>query len=259
MPPDPVAVVTGGRRGIGSAIALELARDGYTLVVNDVELDDDAQQTLSAIHDSGGAAIAIPADVSDAAAVQHLVAQILRQFGRIDVWVNNAAVGRREPFVDVSEQHWDHIIAVDLKGPFLCGQAAARQMIAQGTGGSIVNIGSVHGVRTWPDRSVYAVAKAGLARLTASMAYELGPHGIRVNAVAPGYVDSRAPDPAELPIGKPSYASQVVPHTPLRRIGVPADIAHAVSFLVSPRASFVTGQCMTVDGGLLIGGSPEEG
>lgn len=253
-----VAVVTGARRGIGRAIALALARDGYAIVVNDQELDGNCEWTVSAIRDLGAAVLAVQADVSDAQAVHRLLEQTVTHFGRLDVWVNNAAIGGRDRFLDVAEASWDRILAVDLKAPFFCSQVAASQMIAQGAGGSIVNISSVHSVRTWPGRSPYAAAKAGLERLTASMAYELGPYGIRVNAVAPGYVDTRSAQGAGPSIGQPDYAERVVPRTPLRRLGLPEDIANAVAFLVSANASFITGECLTVDGGLMTGGTPED-
>ena len=150
------------------------------------------------------------------------------------------------------------MLAVDLKAPFLIGQSASRVMAKQSTGGVIINISSVHRSRTWPQDTIYGICKAGIVRLTESMAYELGPSGIRVNAIAPGYIDSRIPDPADSPIGKPDYARAVEPWTPLRRIGVPEDIAEVAAFLVSERASFVTGQCLTVDGGFLLGGAPND-
>jgi NAD(P)-dependent dehydrogenase (short-subunit alcohol dehydrogenase family) len=131
-------------------------------------------------------------------------------------------------------------------------------MIKQGQGGAVVNISSVHRERWWPQDTVYGICKAGIARLTQSMAYELGPHRIRVNAIAPGYIDSRVPDPNQPAIGQPNYAEVVIPWTPLRRIGLPQDIADTAAFLVSEKASFITGQCLTVDGGFLLGGTPED-
>jgi NAD(P)-dependent dehydrogenase (short-subunit alcohol dehydrogenase family) len=258
MPANRVALVTGSRRGIGRAIALALAHDGFDIVVNDFEIDANAHQTAADLRALGCQAHIIQADLGDAQSIKRLVQQTIEHFGRLDVLVNNAATWAWEDFIDAQEAWWDKMIDVDLKGPFLCSQEAARQMIAQKAGGAIVNISSVHRMRVWPQDTVYGIAKAGIVRLTESMAYELGPHGIRVNAVAPGYIDSRVPNPNEPPIGQPEYASYVAPRTPVRRVGVPEDIANAVAFLVSERASFITGQCLGVDGGILLGGTPDE-
>lgn len=258
MTSNPVALVTGSRRGIGRAIALTLARDGYDIVVNDYELDALAKETADAVRALGRQVHLVQADLGNTASIKALVQAVVAHFGRMDVLVNNAATWEWDDFVDVPESDWDKMLNVDLKGPFICSQEAARQMIRQG-GGAIVNISSVHREHVWPKDTVYGICKAGIVRLTESMAYELGPHGIRVNAIAPGYIDSRVPNPSEPPIGQPDYAATIAPITPVRRIGLPKDIAEAVAFFVSPRASFVTGQCLTVDGGFLLGGVPTGG
>lgn len=257
MTPNPVALVTGSRRGIGRAIALTLASEGYDIVINDYELDAHADETAAAVRALGRQVQLVQADLGNTASIKSLVQQVIDHFGHIDVLVNNAATWEWDDFVDVPETDWDKMINVDLKGPFICAQETARQMIKQGSGGAIVNISSVHRVRVWPKDTVYGICKAGIVRLTESMAYELGQYGIRVNAIAPGYIDSRVPNPNEPPIGQPDYAATVAPKTPLRRIGLPQDIANAVAFFVSERASFVTGQTLTVDGGILLGGTPE--
>ena len=259
-----VAVVTGSRRGIGRGIALALANEGYDLVIHDYELDANAEATVNEIRSLGRQAHLVQADLGDMAAVHRLIEESAAHYGRIDVLVNNAATWAHEPFLDIQEKSWDRVVDVDLKAPYLLGQLAAKQMIAQpkldGFGvGAMVNISSVHRVRVWQNDTVYGIVKAGIMRLTESMAYELGPHGIRVNAIAPGYIDSRVPSPNDTPIGQPSYAEPVIPVTPLRRIGVPEDIANAAAFLVSEKASFITGQCLTVDGGFLLGGTPKGG
>lgn len=268
MSTNRVAVVTGSRRGIGRGIALTLAAEGYDLVVHDYELDANAEATAAEIRDMERQALLVKADLGDGAAIHHLVEQTVAHYGRIDVLVNNAATWAHEAFLDITEANWDRVVDVGLKAPYLLSQLVAKQMIAQpkldGIGdrncvGAMVNISSVHRVRIWHDDTVYGVVKAGIMRLTESMAYELGPHGIRVNAIAPGYIDSRVPDPDDTPIGQPSYAEPVIPVTPLRRIGVPEDIANAAAFLVSEKASFITGQCLTVDGGFLLGGTPQGG
>lgn len=258
MSANPVALVTGSRRGIGRSIALTLAQQGYDIMVNDYQLDDLATATVADIQALGRAAHAIAADLGDMVQVQGLVDQTVDRFGRIDVLVNNAATWSMQSVMDVTEEAWDRVVDVDLKGPMFCAQAAARYMIQQG-GGGIVSISSVHRQRCWADDVVYGICKAGIARMTESLALELGPHGIRVNAVAPGYIDSRVPSPDDTPIGQPAYAGPVIPVTPLRRIGLPEDIAKVVAFLVSDQASFMTGQTLTVDGGFLLGGTPKGG
>ena len=257
MADERVALITGSRRGIGRAIALTLAREGYDIVVNDHPIDSLAEETAAGVREAGRKVLLIEADVSQAPAIKTMFEKVIDHYGRIDILVNNAAISAHDDFVDVREEDWDKVVEVDLKGPYLCGQEAAKRMAAQKRG-AIVNISSVHQNRCWPRTTVYGICKAGIVRLTHSMAYELGPSGIRVNAIAPGYIDSRVPDPSEPPIGQPNYATVVIPGTPMRRIGLPEDIAEAVAFLVSDRASFITGQCLTVDGGLLLGGTPED-
>ncbi len=259
-----VVIVTGSRRGIGRGIALTLAAEGYDLVIHDYELDGNAEQTAAEIRRLGRQALLVQADLGESAAIHELIEQSVAHYGRIDALVNNAATWAHEAFLEIQEANWDRVVNVDLKAPYLLGQLAAQQMVAQpkleGFGvGAVVNISSVHRVRVWQNDTVYGIVKAGIMRLTESMAYELGPHGIRVNAIAPGYIDSRVPDPNDSPIGQPDYAEPVIPVTPLRRIGVPQDIADAAAFLLSERASFITGQCLTVDGGFLLGGTPKGG
>jgi len=256
IPAPRTAVVTGARRGIGRAIAIALANEGYHVAVHDIEIDALSRETESAIRDAGRACLLVEADLSKADAAKALIATCAEHFGRVDAVVNNAAWWTWAPYTEASEEDWDRMLAIDLKAPFLIGKAAAEQMASQNGGGAIVNISSVHRARTWPNDSIYGVCKAGIARLTESMAYELGPASIRVNAIAPGYIDSRVPDPEASPIGEPAYAATVKPWTPLRRIGVPEDIAQAAVFLLSDKASYITGQCITVDGGFLLGGPP---
>jgi NAD(P)-dependent dehydrogenase (short-subunit alcohol dehydrogenase family) len=256
MKSQKVAVVTGARRGIGRSIALTLAREGYDVAVHDIEIDELARETERQVCELGRECFLIEADLSKPEAAASVIASTVDQFGRLDALVNNAATWTWAAYTEASAADWDRMLAVDLKAPFLLGQASAKVMSEQETGGAILNISSVHKSRTWPNDTIYGICKSGIVRLTESMAYELGPSLIRVNAIAPGYIDSRVPNPDESPIGTPDYAEAVVPWTPLRRIGVPEDIAEVAAFLLSDRASFVTGQCLTVDGGFLLGGTP---
>jgi NAD(P)-dependent dehydrogenase (short-subunit alcohol dehydrogenase family) len=252
------ALVTGARRGIGRAIALALAREGCDVGVNDYVLDEAADDTRDGIEALGRRALLLGGSHADSAAVQAMVDRVVAEFGRIDILVNNAASWNMVPFLETTEADWDQYMATTLKGVFLCSQAAARAMTLTG-GGSIVSIASVHAYRAWPDDLVYGVAKAGVVRMTMSMALDLAGHGIRCNAIAPGYIDSRLlPPEREAERGHPDYEEPVRGFVPSRRIGVPDDIAGAVVYLCSPLAGYVNGTCLTVDGGFLVQGTPAD-
>jgi NAD(P)-dependent dehydrogenase (short-subunit alcohol dehydrogenase family) len=250
------ALVTGARRGIGRSIALALAREGCDVGVNDYVIDEAAQETRADIEALGRRAILLAGSHADSVTVRAMMAEFIATFGRIDILLNNAASWKMTPFLEVSEEEWDRYMGTTLKGAFLCSQAAAREMAGTG-GGSIVSISSVHAYRAWDNDSVYGVAKAGVVRMTMSMALDLADHGIRCNAIAPGYIDSRLlPPEREEERGHPDYEEPVRPFVPSRRIGVPDDIAQAVVYLCSPHASYVNGTCLTVDGGFLVQGTP---
>ena len=249
------ALVTGARRRIGRGIAQALAGAGCDVGINDIERDADAEETLRLIREPGREAAFFQADVTDAGQVGTMVESFVRRFGRIDILVNNAFAAESGPFLDLSEAMWDRTLDVCLKGYFLCGQAAARAMVGAGDGGSIVNISSVHAGRVWPNDTCYGVAKAGILRLTESMAVELAEHSIRCNAILPGYMDTDhafgAPPPA--------FGSAPEHHhgfIPTRRYGTPEDIGRAAAFLCSPAADNITGASLPVDGGLLATGIP---
>lgn len=253
------ALVTGARRGIGRAIAVALAREGCDVGINDLELDAAAEETRAMVESLGRHALLLEADVADSCAVYAMVERFVAQFGRIDIMVNNAASWRMAPFLEIEEQDWDRHMDVALKAVFLGSQAAARAMVRGGSGGSIVSISSVHATRAWPNDAVYGIAKAGVIRMAMSMALDLAEYGIRCNAVAPGYIDSRLlPPEREGERGHPDYEETVTPYIPSRRIGVPEDIAGAVVALCSPLASYVNGTCLLVDGGFLTQGTPEK-
>jgi NAD(P)-dependent dehydrogenase (short-subunit alcohol dehydrogenase family) len=239
-----VALVTGAGRGIGKGIALELARAGCRVAVNYVTEPDKARATVDEIRQVGVEALAVEADVSVAAAVSAMVDRVVRDLGGLDILVNNAGTQTWKPLLDVTEAEWDLVIDTNLKGCFLCTQAAARHMKDHG-GGSIINIGSGSNKAPFPNLVAYTASRGGIEMFTKVAAVELGPLAIRVNCIAPGAIEVERTK-QELP----DYAGTWGAITPLRRIGYPLDVARAVVFLASPDASFITGQTLWVDGGL---------
>jgi 3-oxoacyl-[acyl-carrier protein] reductase len=243
---DKVAVVTGSSRGIGRAIALRLAKGGAKVVINYRGNESAANKVIDQIKAKGGQAMAIQADVSQPAEAQTLMDAAKKEYGRIDILVNNAGTTRDTLIMRMSEEDWDVVIDTNLKGTFNCVKAVSRQMIRQRYG-RIVNITSVAGIAGNAGQVNYASAKAGLIGLTKTVAKELGGRGITCNAIAPGLV------PTDLTASLPQDLVQTaVERTPLGRIGTPEDMAEAVAFLASDKASFITGQILAVDGGLAI-------
>ncbi|MFT5088483.1 MAG: 3-oxoacyl-[acyl-carrier protein] reductase [Candidatus Latescibacterota bacterium] len=247
------ALVTGGKRRIGRGIALALAEAGCAVGINDLTHDEEGEETLRLIRAMGREAEFYSGDISDSKQVETLFADFLERFGRIDILVNNPFAGHGQAFLELSEENWDKNIDVGLKGFFLCSQQAARAMVEQGEGGSIISTSSVHGARAWPGDTAYGAAKAGVLRLTESMAVDLGEHGIRCNAILPGHMDTDhvfgTPPPERGSVGKENYRT-----LPLRRRGTPEDIGRAVAFLSSDAAGCITGVSLPVDGGLLAVG-----
>jgi glucose 1-dehydrogenase len=244
---DAVALVTGAGRGIGRAIACRLA-DDHAVVVDDVD-ETAAADTADAIRDDGGTATAVEADVADADAVDALVDATLGAYGRIDVLVNNAGIETVHPFTDLPEAEWDRVHDVNLKGQFLLSQRVANEMIARDVAGDIVNVASVHDRLPRTDKIHYDTAKAGVLMLTKDMALELAEHGISVNCVSPGAIET--PMNAGI-LDDPEEVERMNERIPWGRMGKPEEIADAVAFLASQQASYVTGSRLCVDGGLSL-------
>jgi NAD(P)-dependent dehydrogenase (short-subunit alcohol dehydrogenase family) len=237
-----VALVTGAARGIGLATAARFLEDGWQVAMLDIL--GDTLRSASDAFDRVNDTLALEADVSDAAAVQDAVERTHRRFGRIDALVNNAGIAVFKPMLDVTLEEWQRVLAVNLTGPFLMTQAVAPIMRDQG-GGAIVNIASISGLRASTLRVAYGTSKAGLAHLTKQQAAELGEYRIRVNAVAPGPVDTAMAKAVHTPAIRADYHD----HIPLNRYGLETELANAICFLCGDQAAYITGQVLAVDGG----------
>ena len=240
--PHKVALVTGAARGIGHAVAKRFLSEGYRVALLDIE-GELLQQSVNALNDPDNT-LAIHADVSDSEAVAKAVAAVEARFGRLDALVNNAGIAIFKPLLETTQADWDRVLAVNLTGPFLCTQAAAPLMREHG-GGAIVNITSISALRASTLRTAYGTSKAGLAHLTKQFAVELATLGIRVNAVAPGPVDTAMAKAVHTPAIRADYHDMI----PLNRYGLETELADAVFFLCSDRATYITGQMLAVDGG----------
>lgn len=246
-----VAIVTGSARGIGAATASAFAREGAQVVICDVMVEQGkefAESLNDHYADGRPAAIFVPVDVTSANSVTNLVQQTVATFGRLDILVNNAGITRDAQLRKMGEEEFDLVVDINLKGVYLCGQAAANQMLAQGHGGVILNAASIVGIDGNFGQTNYVATKSAVIGMTKVWARELGPKGIRVNAVAPGFIET--PMTAKMP---DHIYNTMVERTPLRRAGKPEDIANAYLWLASDEASFVNGEVIRVDGGIVIG------
>jgi len=240
-----IALITGGAQGIGRFISKELALQGAHVVLGDIN-HEGAEKTSAEITGSGGKASAVRIDVSSATDVQGVFDSILKEYKPVDIVVNNAGITRDGLLVRMKEIDWDMVLNINLKGSFLCSQQAAKQMMKQKSG-SIVNIASIVGLMGNFGQSNYSASKSGLIGFTKTLAREVAPRGIRANAVAPGFIDTEMTRVLE-----ESVRSKLIEQIPLARLGQPEDVARCVSFLVSENASYITGQVINVNGGMLM-------
>ncbi|MGE7982668.1 3-oxoacyl-[acyl-carrier-protein] reductase [Solibacillus sp. NPDC093137] len=240
------AVVTGASRGIGRAIALQLASEGAKVVVNYSGSEQKAQEVVEEIKANGGEAIAVQANVADSDSVQNLMKSALDTYGSIDILVNNAGITRDNLLMRMKDDEWDDVINTNLKGVFLCTKAVTRQMMKQ-RAGRIINISSIVGVAGNAGQANYVAAKAGVIGLTKTTAQELASRNILVNAIAPGFITT------EMTEGLPEDLKEgMLKQIPLAKLGQPEDIAKAVVFFASDSSNYITGQTLQIDGGMVM-------
>ncbi|MGG1550173.1 SDR family NAD(P)-dependent oxidoreductase [Paenibacillus ferrarius] len=243
-----VALVTGGANGIGRAVSLRFAREGAKVALADI--DPKALEEVSELVRAAGAEVlGVLADVQQKSEVDDMLEKAIARWGRLDIVVNSAGVCRPAPFLEMTEADWEFHMNVNLKGAFLVSQRAAREMVRQGTGGSIIQMSSVNGLAAESHQAHYNASKGGLNMLTMSMALELAEYGIRVNALCPGFIDTRLTRPL---IDNPQSMETYLKTIPLQRVGQPEDIADAALFMASDESRYMTGHCMVIDGGQII-------
>lgn len=245
---DKVAVVTGAAQGIGKAIVEKLAQRGADVVLADLQVEKAKAVAQEIADNTGRRAIAVQVDVSNSASAQAMIDSAIAEFGHVDILVNNAGITRDTLIMRMKESEWDAVLNINLKGAFNCSKAVIRAMMKQHYG-RIVNITSVSGIAGQAGQTNYSSSKAGLIGFTKALSKEVGSRNITVNAVAPGFIKT------DLTVGLPQDLKDLgIKMTPLGRFGKPEDVANAVAFLVSDEASFITGEILTVDGGMVMSG-----
>jgi len=246
-----VAIVTGARRGMGRTHALKLAEYGCKVIVSDIS-QEDCQKVVDEIKEKGGEAMAVKCDVTNKKEVDEMVKKAVDEWGKVDILVNNAGIAQFKPFLELTEEEWDRTLAINLKGYFLCAQAAAKVMAEKG-GGSIVNIASVamggQGIG-FQNLAHYCASKGGIVAMTEAMALELAPKGIRVNAISPGVIETPMIDPIKK---DPNQEKAILARIPMGRVGKPEEVSNLVVFLASDASSYMTGADVVIDGGWLAG------
>jgi len=247
-----VALITGASSGIGRATALAFAANGAKIVVA-ARREDELAALVAEMESQGGTATFVKTDVADSKDVERMVAHTIETYGRLDYAVNNAGIeGEWAAITDLTEDEWDRVLDINLKGTFLCMKYEARAMLDCEHGGAMVNIGSVNSFLGFPTGSAYVTSKHGLIGLTTSVSAELAPQGIRVNLVCPGFVDTPMHHRARKIVGDELYDVGLIPNVHLRRAGRPEEIARSVVFLCSDEASYITGTTLTPDGGYTL-------
>ena len=242
-----VTIITGAAQGIGLACGERFAQEGARVVLADINAEK-GEAAAESIRSAGGDAIFVDCDVGDKAQVVSLIEKAIEKYGRLDVMISNAAILHIADILELEEEDYDRVVRVNLKGFFLAGQAAARQMVAQGGGGSIINMSSIQAVITLPNILTYSICKGGVKSLTVSMALALADKGIRVNAIGPGSI---ATDMVKQLMVDDAARNKLLSRTPLGRLGRPSEVASVALFLASDESSYVTGETIYVDGGRL--------
>ncbi|MBU3964520.1 SDR family oxidoreductase [Patescibacteria group bacterium] len=246
-----VAIVTGARRGMGRTHSLLLAQAGARVVVSDIDLKE-CEKVVAEIKKAGGQAIVVKCDVTNKKDIDQMVSKTIKEFGKIDILVNNAGICQFKPFLELTEEEWDRTLDINLKGYFLCAQAVGKEMAKQKSG-VIINIASVAmgqvGVG-FPNIVHYCASKGGIAAMTEALAVELAPYNIRVNAVAPGMIETPMIDPIKQ---DPKAMEAILAKVPMRRVAKPEEVSNLVVFLASDESSYMTGSMVVIDGGWLAG------
>lgn len=246
-----VTIITGARRGMGRTHALVLAKAGAKVVVSDISLED-CQKVVEEIEKQGGEALAVKCDVTKKQEIEEMVKRTMKKWKRVDILVNNAGIVQFVPFLEMAEEDWDRTLDINLKGYFLCAQACAKEMAKQKSG-VIINIASVvmgqQGIGS-PSVVHYCASKGGIVAMTEALAVELAPHNIRVNAIAPGMIETPMIDPIKQ---DPKMMEAMLAQVPMRRVGNPEEVSNLVLFLASDASSYMTGSTVVIDGGWLAG------